>query len=67
MTALTPEQISNIIDRYERGQSIAFISFATDIGRDRVRAELIKAGVRINKPGRPPHETGTMFPRRRVA
>ena len=44
----TPEEKANIADRYLRGQSVKFISFATSRSRAVVKAALAEHGIRVD-------------------
>ena len=48
---LTPEQRKAIVDRYTRGQGMAFIAFALGSSAQTVKAVLLKEGVKIRKVG----------------
>ena len=47
MTALSPEVEADLIRRYRKGQSMQFISFATDVSLTRVRNALLKNKINI--------------------
>jgi hypothetical protein len=49
MKDLTQEQQDDVVSRYERGQTIAFIRFATEIPGDAIVALLKARGVRIRR------------------
>lgn len=49
---LSPEVEADLVGRYSRGQSLTFISFATDVPVTAVRATLVKHGVALRKSGK---------------
>jgi hypothetical protein len=50
--APTPEEAANLVDRYQRGQGIEFIRFATGFGRKHVLEALAARGLKPRGKGR---------------
>lgn len=48
---MSEEQAANIVSRYQRGQSVNFISFATDYSWSQIRDVLKAAGVKTRGRG----------------